>query len=64
MGVGGLLSLAIPVDLAPQRTMQGTVEVIATGEKNPASMGSEVWIFEVTEDGQPVAPDRFDRSGS
>lgn len=64
VAVGGMLALAIPVELRPQRTVEGTVEVVATGDKNPASAGSEIWIFEVSEDGRSVPLDRFDRDGA
>ncbi len=52
--MGGLLALAIPIEDTPLRSVEETVEVIATGEKNPASVGTEVWVLEATEDGRPV----------
>lgn len=41
-GIG--LSLAIPLPLPTIFPATGTLEVIATGEKNPASKASEVWV--------------------
>jgi hypothetical protein len=57
---GGLLALAIPVEHTPLRSVEETVEVVATGDRNPASAGSEVWIFKVTENDRPLDLTDFD----
>jgi hypothetical protein len=52
-----LLTLVIPVDLSGSAEDLGeveTLEVVALGEKNPDSLGSEVWLFDIIDDGEPI----------
>lgn len=64
--LGPALTLAVPIDRVPPADFVDvqTLELTATGEKNASSAGSEVWVFEVAADGDPVALTEFTLDGS
>lgn len=57
---GWLLTWAIPVPPAPQGRIE--LEIVATGEKAPAAVSSEVWA-RLELNGEPVPPSEFIHDG-
>jgi len=63
--IGGIwLALAIPLPMPPPLATNHTLEIIATGKKNPLSQGKEVWVIGLfLPNGKQIPPSEFTLKG-
>lgn len=64
IGTGLIAVIPIHIPIPPLFSDLHTLEIVATGQKNSLSLGSEVWVTEIQQgDGYPIAIDELDLIG-